>query len=149
MKNINYGHLRQWYTLTWHTQDGEKSKSTFIFYKQYLWENHIWMSILVGWRKHLLIYINCPHGSDGKESACNARDPGSTPGSGRSAGEGMSILSSILAWRIPWTQEPGGLQSIGSQRVRHNWGNNTHPLELSKEQDNPSLWHFIFCWQSL
>ena len=35
--------------------------------------------------------------------------------------EGMATHSSILAWRIPWTEEPGGLQSIGSQRVRHNW----------------------------
>ena len=33
--------------------------------------------------------------------------------------EGMAIHSSILAWRIPWTEEPGGLQSMGSQRVRH------------------------------
>ena len=31
----------------------------------------------------------------------------------------MAIYSSILAWRIPWTEEPGGLQSMGSQRVRH------------------------------
>ena len=33
--------------------------------------------------------------------------------------EGMATYSSILAWRIPWTEEPGGLQSRGSQRVRH------------------------------
>ena len=33
---------------------------------------------------------------------------------------GMATHSSILAWRIPWTEEPGGLQSMGSQRVRHN-----------------------------
>ena len=33
--------------------------------------------------------------------------------------EGMAIHSSILAWRIPWTEEPGGLQSMGLQRVRH------------------------------
>ena len=33
--------------------------------------------------------------------------------------EFMAALSSILAWRIPWTEEPGGLQSRGSQRVRH------------------------------
>ena len=32
----------------------------------------------------------------------------------------MAIHSSILAWRIPWTEEPGGLQSMESQRVRHN-----------------------------
>ena len=34
--------------------------------------------------------------------------------------EGMTIHASILAWRIPWTEEPGGLQSIGLQRVGHN-----------------------------
>ena len=33
--------------------------------------------------------------------------------------KGMATHSSILAWRIPWTEEPGGLQSVGSQRVRH------------------------------
>ena len=34
-------------------------------------------------------------------------------------GNGMATLASVLAWRIPWTEEPGGLQSMGSQRVRH------------------------------
>ena len=34
--------------------------------------------------------------------------------------EGMATHSSILAWRIPWTEEPGGLRFIGSQRVGHN-----------------------------
>ena len=33
--------------------------------------------------------------------------------------KGMATHSSILAWRIPWAEEPGGLQSLGSQRVRH------------------------------
>ena len=33
--------------------------------------------------------------------------------------KGMTVYSSILAWRIPWTEEPGGLQSVGSQRVGH------------------------------
>ena len=60
-----------------------------------------------------------PGGSDGKESACYARDPDSIPGSGRSPGEGNATHSSILAWRIPWMEEPGGLQSMGSQRVGH------------------------------
>ena len=53
------------------------------------------------------------------ESACNARDRGSIPGLGRSPGEGNDNPLVILAWRIPWTEEPGGLQSIGSQRVGH------------------------------
>ena len=39
--------------------------------------------------------------------------------------EGMATHSSILAWRIPWTEEPGGLQSIGSQRLRHDWVTST------------------------
>ena len=34
--------------------------------------------------------------------------------------EGMATCSSIIAWKIPWTEEPGELQSVGSQRVRHN-----------------------------
>jgi len=34
--------------------------------------------------------------------------------------KGMATHSSILAWEIPWTEEPGGLQFMGSQRVRHN-----------------------------
>ena len=52
-----------------------------------------------------------------KESACSAGDEGLIPGSKRS-GEGTATHYSILAWRIPWTEEPGGPQSLGSQRVR-------------------------------
>ena len=52
-------------------------------------------------------------------SAGDIRDVGSIPGSGRSLEEGMVTNSSILAWRIVWTEEPGGLQSTGWKRVRH------------------------------
>ena len=38
--------------------------------------------------------------------------------------EGMATHSRILAWRIPWTEEPGGLRSTGSQRVKHDWATN-------------------------
>ena len=55
--------------------------------------------------------------SDSKESACNAGDPGSIPGSGWSPGEGNGNHSSILTWRIPWVEEPGRLQSMGLQIV--------------------------------
>ena len=58
-----------------------------------------------------------PGGSDSKESAYNAGDPGSIPGSGRSLEKSTAIHSGILAWRIPWTEEPGRLQSMGSHRV--------------------------------
>ena len=56
--------------------------------------------------------------SDGKESACSARDKGSKPELGRSPGEDNGNLSSILAWEIPWTEESDGLQSMGLQRVK-------------------------------
>ena len=105
-------------------------------------------------------YCIVPH-SRGKESACNAGDPGLIPGSGRSFGEkigyplhfswvslvaqmvknptamrktwvqslgwedpleqNMATHSSILAWRIPWTEALGGLGSMGLQRVGHDW----------------------------
>ena len=53
--------------------------------------------------------------SAGKEFACNAGDPGLIPGLGSSPEEGIGIHSSIPAWRIPWTEDPGGLQSMGTQ----------------------------------
>ena len=57
-----------------------------------------------------------------KNPAANAgdiRDMGSIPASGGPLEEGMSTHCSIPAWRIPWTEEPGGLQCIGLQRVGH------------------------------
>ena len=61
-------------------------------------------------------------GSAGKEFACRAGDTGDEgimPGSGRSLQVEMATHSSILAWKIPWTEEPGRLQSKGLQRVAH------------------------------
>ena len=56
-----------------------------------------------------------PGSSDGKESVCNTGDPGSIPGLGKSPGARNGIHSNILAWRIPWTEKPGGLQSMESK----------------------------------
>ena len=64
-------------------------------------------------------HMGFPGGSEGKASACNAGDWGLIPGSGRSPGGGNGYPSSILAWRIPKMEEPGRLQSTGSQRVGH------------------------------
>ena len=47
--------------------------------------------------------------------------------------KGMATHSSILAWRIPWTEEPGEPQSMGLQRVGHDWVTNTH-IHTSREQ---------------
>ena len=55
--------------------------------------------------------------------------------------EGMATHFSILAWRIPWTEEPGGLQSMGSQRVAHDWSGlacmQTRTREGVKKERNP------------
>ena len=66
-------------------------------------------------RTHLTSF---PGGSDGKESARNVRDLDLIPGSGNSLEKEMATHSSILAWEISGIEEPGGLQSKGSQRVR-------------------------------
>ena len=52
-------------------------------------------------------------------TAGDIRDTGSIPGQEDPLEEGMATHSNILAWRIPWTEEPGELQSMGLQRVRH------------------------------
>ena len=61
-----------------------------------------------------------PCSSFGKESACSTGDLGSLLGWEDPLEKEMATHSSILAWKISWTEEPGGLQSMGSQRVGHN-----------------------------
>ena len=60
-----------------------------------------------------------PGGSGAKASACNAGDLSSIPGREDPLEKEMATHSSILAWRIPWTEAPGGLQCTGLQRVGH------------------------------
>ena len=67
--------------------------------------------VLYGASQVSLVVKNPPAG--------DIRDWDQIPGSGRSPEESMSTHSSILVWRIPWTEQPGGLQPIESQRVRH------------------------------
>ena len=69
-----------------------------------------------------------PGDSDGKESACNSGDSGSIPGLGRSPGKGMATNSNILAWKILWTEEPGGLQFMGLLNNNNNQWLKTHFL---------------------
>ena len=61
--------------------------------------------------------LGFPGGSEGKASACNVGDSGSIPGLGRPPEKEMAAHSRTLAWKIPWTEEPGGPQSTGSPRV--------------------------------
>ena len=65
-------------------------------------------------------------GSNGKESAYNAGDMGSILGWEYPLEEGMTTHSSILAWEVPWTEEPGRQQSTVSKRIRHDWSDNTN-----------------------
>ena len=55
------------------------------------------------------VFLGFPGGSGGKESTCNAGDMDSIPGMGRSPGGGHGNPLQYFAWRIPWTEEPGGL----------------------------------------
>ena len=76
------------------------------------------------WLFILNTVVCLPGGSNGKESTCYVGDLGLIPGLGRSPEgdpleEGMATHSIILAWRIPWTEDPGGQQSMGLQRVGH------------------------------
>ena len=67
-----------------------------------------------------------PGRSDDKESVSNTRDPSSILGWGGSPGEENGNLLSVLPWKIPWNEEPAGLQARQWQRVGHDWVTNTH-----------------------
>ena len=54
--------------------------------------------------------------------------------------ESMATHSSIVAWRIPWSEEPGGLWSMPSQRVRHNWVTNTQSYLTEGEGEHGTGW---------
>ena len=77
----------------------------------------------------LLVTVYCneqgfPDGSSGKESAYKVGDTVDAdlfPGLGRSSAGEMATSSRVLAWKIPWIEEPRGLHSVGSGRVGHNW----------------------------
>ena len=59
--------------------------------------------------------------------------------------EGLATHSSILAWKTPWTEEPGGLQSMGSQRVRFDWSDCAHAMNVySLGPDSFALRYFSY-----
>ena len=74
----------------------------------------------------MFVFLGFPGGLDFKESACSAGDLGSVLGWEDPLEEGMATHSSILAWRNPWTEKPGGLQSVGLQTVVRGWATHTH-----------------------
>ena len=64
--------------------------------------------------------MDFPHGSDGKETTCNVGDLHLILGLEYSLEEGMQPTPVFLPGVSPWTEEPGGLECMGAQRVRHN-----------------------------
>ena len=94
----------------------------------------------IKWASQVALVVKNP-----PASARDIRDRGLIPGSGRSPGGGMATHSSILAWRIPWSEEPGGLWSIGSQRGRH-WSDLAcmHELGFRLINSNASCWFLFF-----
>ena len=73
------------------------------------------------WASQVALVVKNPPASAG-----DIKDVGSIPGLGRSSKEGMITNFSILAWRIPWTEEPGRPPSMGSHRGGHNRRNSTY-----------------------
>ena len=71
-----------------------------------------------GWEEET---VNHKSDSGRRANAGETRDTGVIPGSKRSPAVGMATCSMIQAWKIPWTKELGRLQSMGLQRVRHDW----------------------------
>ena len=67
----------------------------------------------------LILPSGFPGDLDGRESACNAGAQFRVLDQEDPLEKGMATHSSILAWKIPWTEEPGGLQSMGSPRIGH------------------------------
>ena len=98
------------------------------------------------WNSKFMLSIDTPTrgfpgGSIGKESACNEEDPGSPLGREDPLETGMATHSSILAWKIPWAEEPGGLQFMGLQRVRNDWVITTFTIQMSLMT---SIFKFLF-----
>ena len=73
--------------------------------------------------------LGFPGGADGEESACMQMSQVWSPDGEDPLEKAKPTRFSMPAWRIPWTEEPSGLQSVGSQRVRHDWAINTFILK--------------------
>ena len=111
--------------------------------------------------KTILFERASPGGSDGKQSTCQYRRPGFDAWVGKIPLEkDMTTHSNILAWRIPWTEEPGELQSMRSQRIRYNWATNTTTITILLERSrqmwsqpldlkgirSPQYWRWVELW---
>ena len=93
---------------------GSYGNSLFVFFVLFCFVLFVCFCL----KKTLFCFLGFPSGSAVK-NLLKAGDVGLIPGSGSSPEEDMAAHSRILAWRMPWTEEPGGF--IGVHRVRHDW----------------------------
>ena len=93
---------------------------------------------------HLLGFLSS---SNGKDSAGNVGDLGLIPGSERSLEKVMATHSNILAWRISWTEEPGRLQSMRSQRIGPNWATFTFDHLLAILEEEMATYSSLLAWK--
>ena len=77
-------------------------------------------------------YCGLPWWLSSNESTCQYKGHRFDPWSGKTPGEGNGTCSNILAWEIPWTEESNRLQTLGSQRVRHNLVTKQQQQQLSR-----------------
>ena len=113
-------------------------KQDLIWVTRASWSVHISLWVAASFAVRIFSFSRWPGGSDGKESVCNAEDPSLIPGLGRfspspTREKGLVTHSSVLAWRIPWTEEPGGLQSMGLQRAGSNRVTNSFNFQCHKK----------------
>ena len=85
-----------------------------------------------------------PSGSVVKNPPVNVGDASFMPGQEDALEKEMATHSSILAWRIPWTEEPGGLQSMGLQRGGHNWAHMKSDLDEPFKQPQQIIKNFDY-----
>ena len=92
---------------------------------------HFLISVFILKFSQVPTQVGFPGGSVVKTPPANAGDVGLIPGSGRSLEKEMPTHSSILAWKIPWTEEPGRLQFMGLQRVGHDWATKQRLIQVN------------------
>ena len=108
------------------------------------WIVHLFLktSLYLAFSLQIWEWLYFPGGSDGKASAYNVGDARSIPGLGRYLEKKMAAHFRTLAWKIPWTEKCGRLQSMGSQRIGHDWATS---LSLGPKQQY-FLWSISIVW---